>query len=126
MQRASVAREDVIRLWCSVTCGSGEAPIGVQFLTCRHAWLVVLRRRQASRRLGKETLLPKGKVKEPVPIIRDAGGHRLLFGPALAGDPDGLGIASPLGKPLEQLVGCYLCMLGDERVAGVLDRFVGA
>jgi hypothetical protein len=47
---------------CSVTCGSGEPPIGVQFLTSRHAWLVVLRRRQASGGVGKETLLPKGKV----------------------------------------------------------------
>src|SRR5215216_2933231 len=27
---------------CSVTCSSGEPPIGAWFLTCRHAWLVVL------------------------------------------------------------------------------------
>jgi hypothetical protein len=102
-----------------------KPPIGVQFLTCRHAWLVVLRRRQASRGVGKEILLPKGKVKEPVPVLREAGGHLLLFGAALSGDPDGLEIASPLGKPLEQLLGGYLCMLGDERVAGVLDGLIG-
>src|SRR5215203_1253356 len=77
-------------------------------------------------RAGQETLLPKGKVQEPVPVLRDAGGHRLFFGAALAGDPDGFGIASPLGKPLEQLVGGYLCVLGDERVAGVLDGLIGA
>ena len=62
--------------------------------------------------MGKETPLPKGKVQEPVPILRDACGHRLLFGAALSGDSDGLGIVSPLGKPLQQLVGGYLCVLG--------------
>src|SRR5829696_1445803 len=76
--------------------------------------------------LGQTARRRQREIQEPVPVGVYLPRHRLLIGAVFARNLRRLLIARPLGQALEELVGCYLHVLGHEAVSCVLARLVCA